>query len=140
MDLDNRSAARRRGLDRGFLASLDRDFEAARGAPPLRYDPQPAHRAQRRQRLAPEAQRADVLQIPGRELRGGVALHAERQIRLVHAAAVVAHAQKRQPAILRDHLDGGGASVDGVLNQLLDRARGPLDHLAGGDPVDLDLA
>ena len=35
-----------------------------------------------------------------------------------------------------DDLDLARAGVDGVLDQLLDDARGPLDHLAGGDAVD----
>jgi hypothetical protein len=34
----------------------------------------------------------------------------------------------------------GRARVDGVLDQLLDRAGGPFDDLARGDPVDFDLA
>ena len=37
-------------------------------------------------------------------------------------------------------LDPAGARVDGVLDQLLDDARRPLDHLAGGDAVDHVLA
>jgi hypothetical protein len=33
-------------------------------------------------------------------------------------------------------LDPRGAGVDGVVDQFLDGARGPFDHLAGGDAVD----
>ena len=53
-----------------------------------------------------------------------------------HAAAVVADADEREAAGRRHHLDLAGAGVERVLDQLLDHARRPLDHLAGGDAVD----
>ena len=52
------------------------------------------------------------------------------------AGAVVGDEDPRQAALLDLHLDPGGAGVDGVLHQFLDRARRPFDHLAGGDAVD----
>ena len=45
-----------------------------------RGDGQPRHRADRRQRLAAKAERADRQQIIAVELRGGVALDREREI------------------------------------------------------------
>ena len=39
-------------------------------------------------------------------------------------------------AAVGDDLDAARAGVERVLDQLLDDARRPLDHLAGGDAVD----
>ena len=41
----------------------------------------------------------------------------------------------RPPACDGD-IDPARAGVERVLDQFLDRRSGPLDHLAGGDPVD----
>ena len=53
-----------------------------------------------------------------------------------HAAAVVGDPDQAAPALLQRHLDGARARVDGVLDQLLDHGRRPLDHLSGRDAVD----
>ena len=63
-------------------------------------------------------------------------LDAEREIRLVHAASVVDDANEPLAAVLDRHLDLFRAGVERVLDQLLDRRRGTLDHLARGDAVD----
>ncbi len=96
----------------------------------------PRHRADRRQRLAAEAERADVEQVVVGELRGGVALDREREIVARHAGAVVGDADQAAAAAVGDDLDLGRAGIERVLDQLLDHARRPLDHLAGGDAVD----
>src|ERR1700682_2835915 len=53
-----------------------------------------------------------------------------------HAAAVVGDADPPPAAAIGEDVDPAGASVDGVLDQLLDHARGPFDHLGGGDAAD----
>ena len=63
-------------------------------------------------------------------------LDGQRQFVGRNARAVVRHADQRQPAGDRHHLDLARAGIDGVLDQLLDDAGRPLDHLTGGDPVD----
>ena len=101
-----------------------------------RRDRQPRDRADRRQRLAAEAERADREQVVVRQLRGGVALDREREVVARHARAVVADADQPPAAAVGDDIDAGRAGVERVLDQLLDDARRPLDHLAGGDAVD----
>ena len=53
-----------------------------------------------------------------------------------HAAAVVADPDQPPAAAVGDDLDPRRAGVERVLDQFLDHARRPLDHLAGGDAVD----
>ena len=95
-----------------------------------------ADRADRRQRLAAEAERVDLHQVVAVELGGGVALDREFQVAAAHAAAVVGDANKPPAAAVGRDLDLGRAGVERVLDQLLDHAGGALDHLAGGDAVD----
>ena len=73
----------RRPAGAGAPASppLDRQRTRPRGIAAVRLDqPQPAHRADRRQRLAAEAQRGDPDQLLVGELGGGVALEGQRQL------------------------------------------------------------
>ena len=65
-----------------------------------------------------------------------MAIHCQRQIAVRHAAAVVGDADPPPAAAIGEDVDPAGAGVDGVLHQLLDHARGTLDHFAGGDAVD----
>ncbi len=62
----------------------------------------------------------------------------DRQLDLLggHAAAIVGHRYERAPTVAQIDVDVARAGVDGVLDQFLDRGRGTLDHLAGGDAVD----
>src|SRR5690606_22307129 len=95
-----------------------------------------AHRRDRGQRLAAEAERADRAQVLERgDLAGRVAEHGELGVLAGHALAVVGHADVARAAALDLDLDRARAGVDRVLDQLLDHARGPLDDLAGGDLI-----
>jgi hypothetical protein len=93
-------------------------------------------RADRGQRLAAEAERGDVHQIVAGQLGGGVALDRQPDLLGGHAATVVGHRNERAPALAQVDVDVARAGVEGVLDQLLDRGRRTLDHLAGGNPVD----
>ena len=85
---------------------------------------------------SPEAQRTDGGQICRRpQLAGGMAQKGRGQLLGVDAAAVVSDPQIGQSAVLDLHHNGGGPGVDGVLQQLLGHAGGPLHHLAGGNEV-----
>jgi hypothetical protein len=91
----------------------------------------------RRQRLASEAVRGDRLQVRQlSELRGRVPFQRQRGVLARHAAAIVAHADESDPAILDLHVHRAGGGVERVLDQLLDHGRRALDHLSGGDLVD----
>ena len=61
---------------------------------------------------------------------------ASGEVGRAHADAVVADADEGEAAGGGDDLDLAGAGVERVLDELLDHARGTLDHLAGGDAVD----
>ena len=88
------------------------------------------------QRLAAKAERAEMAQvIGGRQLARGVALEGQGRLGRRDAAAVVLDADQPPAALAHLHADVGRARVQAVLDQLLDRRRGPLDHLAGGDLV-----
>ena len=101
-----------------------------------RRDRQPRYRADRRQRLAAKAERADGDEIVVGELRGGVPLDREREIGARHALAVVGHADEPPAAAVGEHVDAAGAGIERVLDEFLHHARRTLDHLAGGDAVD----
>ncbi len=65
-----------------------------------------------------------------------MALERQRELVGGDAAAVVRDADEGLAAVGDGDLDPGRASVDGVLDQLLDGRGRALDHLAGGDAVD----
>ena len=62
-------------------------------------------------------------------------LEREQRVAVLHPAAVVADAHQRNAPLLDAHRDAAGASVERILDQLLDHRRRPLDYLAGGDAV-----
>ncbi len=90
------------------------------------------------QRLATEPQGAHAaLQVVDVVyLRGGVLADGGADVSPRHAVAIVPHA-KQVGAVALDG-DGylRGVGVDAVLDEFLHRRGGPLDHLAGGDPLD----
>src|ERR1700730_4973805 len=65
-----------------------------------------------------------------------MAIDRERKIARRHAAAVVGDGDPPPSAAVGEDVDPAGAGVDRVLHQLLDHARGPFDHFAGGDAID----
>ncbi len=65
-----------------------------------------------------------------------MALHRQGQLLAAEARTVVDHQDARKAALFDLDVDAPGARIDGVLDQLLDRARRPFDHFAGGDAVD----
>ena len=79
---------------------------------------------------------ADREQIVLGQLRGGVALDREREVRARHPGAVVGDADEPPPAAVGHDLDAPRAGIERVLDQFLHDARRALDHLAGGDAVD----
>ena len=70
------------------------------------------------------------------DLAGGMARQGQRQLVAGDAAAVVGDLEQLGAAGGQLHLDGARAGVEAVLQQLLERGGGPLDHLASGDLVD----
>ena len=135
-DLHRGAARARRGRRRRHASGLDADLRPGLGAGGAGDDPQPRHRADRRQSLASEAQRRDGGEIVVGELGGGVALHRQSEVGGGHAAAIVADGDERATAVLDRDLDPPGAGVDRVLDQLLDHRGRAFDHLARGDAVD----
>src|SRR6185437_5860685 len=135
---DTRALRMRRRFRHALGAAFDAERPRAIAAARTARQREPAHRADRRQRFAAEAQRADAQEIVIRQFRGTMPLDRERQLLARHAVAVIAHDDQALPAIAQHHLDARGAGIDGVLNQFLDGGCRALDHFAGGDAIDED--
>ena len=127
---------RRRLHPRLHVAALGLHLPGLLGVGGARGHGQPRHRADRGQGLAAEAQahhRLEVFQLA--DLAGGVARQGQRKVVGGDAAAVVAHPQQLDAALLHLDVDAPGAGVQAVLQQFLDHRGRALDHLAGGDLV-----
>ena len=135
-NLDAGAVGQRRRHDLGFLAALDAQRPGVRLARMPRRDRQPCNRADRGQCLPAKPERANLQQVLVIELGGGVALDREREVLRGHAAAVVGNADPPPPTAVGEDVDPACAGINGVLDEFLDHARRPLDHLAGGDAVD----
>jgi hypothetical protein len=100
-------------------------------------EPHPGDGADGGQGLAAEAERRDAEEVVGGgELAGGVGLEREHQFVVGDAVAVVGDAEQLAAALFDVHPDLAGAGVQGVLDELLHGAGGPLDHFPGRDLVD----
>src|SRR5262249_53228083 len=133
--------AERCRLDRGLVAAVDGDRPSVclicvrlAGVAGGGREARPP--ARRRERPAPENPRADVQQGGGRGRRGGGGVDREREVVAAHAGTVVADANEPAPAAVGEDVDARRAGIERVLDELLDHARGALDHLAGSDAVD----
>jgi len=144
--LDGRARRTARRCDVGRLPALDGQFRATRGVgvtvafPGVGTgrDGQPRDGSDGVQRLAAKTQRPDpafeVADVGN--LARGVFLDGATYLRFGHARPVVGDPDALGPAG-RDHdLEVVGAGVEAVLDQFLDDARGPFDHLAGRDALD----
>ena len=121
----------------GDFAPASTVMVQAWGSPRMaRGDREPRHRADRGQRLAAKAERADGEEIVAVELRGRMPLDREREVVAAHAGAVVGDPDQPPAAAVGQDIDAPRAGVERVLDQFLDDARRPLHHLAGGDAVD----
>ncbi len=65
-----------------------------------------------------------------------MAFHTQFEIGTGHALAVVADTNQPPAAPVRQNIDAPRTRVERVLDQFLDDACRPLDHLAGGDTID----
>ena len=135
--LHARADLRRHAEPQGDHAALAAQPKALGGAAGAAGHREARDRADRRQRLAAEAERGDRVQVlVARQLGGRVALERQRQLLGRHAVAVVRDPDQRRPAIAQIHRDRARRRVQRVLHQFLHRRRRPLDDLAGRDLVD----
>jgi len=134
--LDPRTLGMRAGRGRALDAVLHPKRERSFRAPRPRADFEPGDRGDRGQGLAAKPERIDARQIAVGNFRGRMALDAEFEIGPVHSDAVVADADQIAPARLDGDVDAPGAGVERVLDELLHRRGGPLDHFARSDPID----
>jgi hypothetical protein len=94
------------------------------------------HRTDRGQCLATKAEALHANEVGGEaDLRCGVSLEREHGVVALHAAAVVAHADQLASAFLDGDIDGGGAGVECVFDELFHRRCGALHHFAGSNLV-----
>ena len=136
---DRHRRACRERRRRGHAGDAAVDLDPPRVRPPrrARSERKPRDRADRRQRLAAEAERRDRRQVVGgRELRGRVPRDGERQLLALDARAVVGDADPLDAAARQIDVDLRRARIERVLEELLQRRRRPLDDLAGRDLVD----
>ena len=130
--------ARRRG-DGADDPALDGDGDGVLGVRRAAGDRQPGGGADRGQRLAAEAEGGNADQLVVGQFRGRVALDGEGQLVAGHAGAVIGDLDARDAAAGDGDADAPRARIERVLHQLARRGGRPLDHLAGGDPVDRRL-
>jgi hypothetical protein len=123
---------RRRELARARLEALRmRSIGGAAGERKL------GDRRDRRQRLAAEAHRRDVLEVvQRRDLARRVAAQRERQLGGRDAAPVVFDDDRADAAARETHDDLGRGGIERVVDELAHDRRGPLDDFAGGDLAD----
>ncbi|BCI69477.1 hypothetical protein SPKIRA_03070 [Sphingomonas paucimobilis] len=63
-------------------------------------------------------------------------LQRQRHIVGRHAASVIGHLDPTDPTLDKDDGDPGGAGVDRIFDQFLQRTGGPFDHFTGCDTID----
>jgi len=98
------------------------------------------HRGDRGQRLAPETERAERIDVVHRtDLARGMAVEGHPRVDGRHAAAVVHDLNQLLASVAVIDLHGAGPGVDGVLHHLLDHRRGPVHDLSGSDLIGDDL-
>ena len=123
--------------DRGQFAAMAVNLGSERFAAGPRLERHLGDAADRRQGFAAKSHGADAEEVVrAGELAGGVVGEGEREVGGVDAAAVVDDADRLGAADFDVDIDSGGAGVEAVLEEFLDDAGGPFDHLAGGDLVD----
>src|SRR5690606_20577683 len=129
-----RAAAGPQGSDRTALAT---DLVTGLAVPGPRADRRPADRADRRERLAAEAEARDVVEVAQLgQLARRMADEGELEVLRLEARAVVGDPDRLAAAVLDLDDDARRTGVQAVLDELLDDRERPLDHLAGGDLVD----
>jgi len=119
---------------RGDFATLDPDARSGRLGDMACQAGRSADGGDARQRLAPESQRSDGLQVlRSLELTRGVAPEGKGDLLCWDTDAIIADGDQRGATVARFDLDPRALCVQAVLHQLFDDRRGPLDYLAGGD-------
>jgi hypothetical protein len=97
---------------------------------------QARHGADGRQRLTTKPQAHHLFKVfQVTNLAGGVTGQSQRQVIGRNAAAIVAHPQQLDAALLHIDIDAFGTGVEAILQQLLDHRGRALDHFTGGNLV-----
>ena len=134
---DGRTRRVRARTDFGDGAAIDLDLRGVRRACWMGGHAQARNGADRRHRLAAEAQSCDGLQVVQRcDFARRMPGDRDRQLLRGNSAAIIAHADQTNATALDIDLDAVCAGVQAVFNQLLDDGGGTLDDLACGDLVD----
>ena len=134
--LDARAGRTPRRAHLGERARVDLEERALVGVGAARRDREARDGRDRGDCLAPEAERVDRLDVRDvADLRRRLAFEREERVVLRHAAAVVLHGDKLASALRDRDGDARRARVEGVLDEFLDDARGPLDDFARRDLV-----
>ena len=96
----------------------------------------PGNGRDRGQGFSAKAQGGNREQIVARAQLGG-SVPFERQQRIIahHAAAIIGNAYELASSALHADHDAGGAGVEGILQQLFDHRRRPVNYFAGRDLI-----
>ena len=120
-DGDNRAGRHAAGLHIADLAPLDDHLAPLQAFGLSRSQTQTGDRGDRGERLTPETEGQDALQVAvGLDLAGGMALQGEQRVVAGHAVAVVADADQAFAPCGDLHGDCRRSGVEGVFDQLLD--------------------
>jgi len=121
---------------RHLLAVIDHHLPARIHPAHPAFHGQPRNAGDGGQGLAPETQRGDQLDRFVGQLGGGMAFQCQRHVFAGHPAAVVGHLDQAQSALAKADGDTAGAGINRVFDQLFQRRRRTLNHLARSDAVD----
>ena len=127
---------RRRLHPRRHVTAFGFDLPGLIGVTSTRGQCQACYGADRGQRLPPETEAHHLLKVfEVADLAGRVTGQGQRQVIGGNTAAVIAHAQQLDAALLDIDVDSLGAGVEAVFQQFLDHRCRALDHLTSGDLV-----
>jgi hypothetical protein len=132
--LDHRAATQRRRLRHPHHAIQRADLPGMRQGFDATGQLDPRNRRDAGQRLAAKTQAGDAFEfVQAENLAGGMPGQRQRQFFRRDAAAVVGDPDQLDAAFLQIDANLGRTRIQTVFQQLLQRRRRPLDHLAGGD-------
>ncbi len=135
IDGDGRPAAAR-GIGHAFQRATCDLHSCAFAVAGRRFDFEARHRTNCRKSFAAKAETRDADQVArDANLRRRMTLDGERGIRAGHAASVIAHPDRRAPALGDGDFDARRAGVECILDEFLHDGRRTLDHFARGDLV-----
>ncbi len=137
LDVEGRPSGAARVLHARLATAVDADLRALDGVPRAGEDAKLRDGCDRRERFAAEPHGLHAKQVLERaDLARRVPPHRQDGVLPIHPDPIVLDEDPLLAALSDLDADGGSLGVQRVLEQLLDDARGSLDHFTRGDLVD----